>query len=194
MTKTVLRLNNEWKNPESHFEITYDRLQRDLLKSSRNLKGVSALINQIFIKRAEKWEGKDENRTVLLDFWLIMGKYEYDNPFEIIDHININMLMDEADIVSKESELLYQDEYQNFAEEYIKAGGENAKQVKVWMSVIKKQQKQKKKQKVEEESRDAGREESSVFNFWGKLTQKVVKGDTEESDDKKKKKGGFWKF
>lgn len=194
MTKTVLRLNNEWKNPESHSEITYDRLQRDLLKSSRNLKGVSALINQIFIKRAEKWEGKDENRTVLLDFWLIMGKYEYDNPFEIIDHININMLMDEADIVSKESELLYQDEYQNFAEEYIKAGGENAKQVKVWMSVIKKQQKQKKKQKVEEESRDAGREESSVFNFWGKLTQKVVKGDTEESDDKKKKKGGFWKF
>ena len=191
LTERALCLSRDFKNADAGLYLNYDKFQNDLVKSSRNLKNVSSLINRNFIKKAKRWESKNENHTVLLDFWLIMGKYEYDNPFEILDDIEMNLFIDDPEFICHESILLNDAEYQELAEKYIKQGGVKAKQVKEWMSLIKKQKK--KKQKSEKKCKDIEKEEDSPRSyFFGKLTQKSGKGESDESDEKKKKKGGFW--
>ena len=120
---------------------------------------------------------------VMLDNWLLLGKYEYINPFQILDEVDMNILNTEADFICEESILLSEKEYQEYAEEYIHEGGGKAKQVKEWMSIMRKLQKKQK---------NAQKQPSAVSGIFNKIAQKVGSGETEENTDKKKKKGGFW--
>lgn len=183
LMRETLELASKLNQVSQDFSLGYEGLQKQLLSPNRNLKPLSTMINHKMIKLAKGWEKNKETNMVMLDNWLLLGKYEYINPFQILDEVDMNILNTEADFICEESILLSEKEYQEYAEEYIHEGGGKAKQVKEWMSIMRKLQKKQK---------NAQKQPSAVSGIFNKIAQKVGSGETEENTDKKKKKGGFW--
>lgn len=198
----AIRLSGEVKNSQSEYFLSrYPRFQRELLTSNRNLKDVSQDINDRLILIAEKWDAKTNDHAVLLDHWLLLGKYKYDNPFRILDEVSANIMDDDAEEICESSWLLQEEEYQDFAEEYVRDGS-NAKQVKEWLSLLRKQQKLQKKadkqadrqaEKAEKQvEKQTEKQQSAVAGFMSRFTQKAGNTEPPEDNSAKKKKKGFW--
>ena len=120
----------------------------------------------------------------ILDNWLLLGKYKYENPFQILDEEEIRVLDENPEIICYDSRLLEEDEYWNAAEAYIHDGGAKAKQVKEWLGILRKQRKQKKKEE-KSSSPVAG-----LFNRFRKKTDKAneeLYEDEQEDEDPQEK-------
>lgn len=155
------------------FSREYDEFQQRMLKSNRNLKEVSRMINDLYISMARRRE-EESITPVPLDNWLLLGKYKYDNPFQILDEEEVRALDDNPEIICCDSRLLKEDEYWEAAEDYIHDGGARAKQVKEWLGILRKQRKQKKK---EEKSA------SPVAGLFNKFRKKTDRADEEEYEE-----------
>lgn len=173
MMRQALEICRGMMERRVRFSREYDVFQQQMLRSNRNLKEVSQMINDLYISMARRRE-EESITPVPLDNWLLLGKYKYDNPFQILDEEEVRALNDNPEIICYDSRLLEEDEYWEAAEDYIHDGGARARQVKEWLGILRKQRKQKKK---EEKST------SPVAGLFNKFRKKTDKADEEEYEE-----------
>lgn len=157
------------------------------LKNDVNKEKIIREYNEYFILYMEK---KEQLTDINLDVLLVIGKSMYENPYEILEHLNEiysgieKSIEKSAEELVAECVLLKNEEYLNDADKYVHNDGEYKKLVKSWMAEIKRQEKIRRRE-----------EKGSILgDFVGKIIprreeKKPVSKELVHKESEKKKSG-----
>lgn len=110
---------------------------------------ICGIVTRLLLSAESSSKTRDEENALCIpvDVWLTIGEYssEYSNVFEIFDVLSTSIVEYRAEDVVDDTVRMGREDIILQAEEYIKSGAQNSKEVKSWYSAYTKQLKKQKK-------------------------------------------------